>query len=159
MPESGFWHEVQVVCSQGCRVGESLAWPFHISRFPVGLVPPPDSCEIRTGNGISALGNNQISGYHKPVKSLKVVLYGEPVLKARSEGAFRCLSSAASSPYESARNNLTLDAVRVTKDGAWSTAWLWNWLVADPEQRSRSCWNVPPSRTTWSPGVCQDVAP
>jgi len=34
--------------------------------------------EMQMGRGIGALGSDQISRNRKPVKSLKVVLYGEP---------------------------------------------------------------------------------
>ena len=45
---------------------------------------------IQTVRGIGALGSDEISRDNESVKSLKVVLYGEPRLKVPSEGSFSC---------------------------------------------------------------------
>ena len=63
-----------------------LVYQFHALSLPsVEVVPnmaqdlpSPVFFEMQTGRGIGTLGSDQIGGDDESMKSLKVVLYGEP---------------------------------------------------------------------------------
>jgi len=72
---TSFQHGDSRISENGIRTNSALATLAVLGcRMRVMKIGAP-----LTGRSIGALGSDEISRYHKPVRGLKVVLYGEPV--------------------------------------------------------------------------------